>query len=262
MPEGHTIHRVARDHYRLFRGEALQVSSPQGRFQAESAALAGQEITKIQAFGKHLVYHWSGGPLLHVHLGLYGKFRVHRGGAPEPRGQIRLRVEAANAAFDLHGPNRCELLTDDELHSLTARLGPDPLRKDADPELAWRRISRSRASIGALLLNQAVIAGVGNVYRAEILHLARISPHRLGRDLSAAEFDKVWSLCARLLELGVKYNRIVVADPLEIGKPRSRMSRSERLLIYKKSDCRTCGAPVRKEVVGGRAIYHCAQCQL
>lgn len=262
MPEGHTIHRVARDHARLFRGEALQVSSPQGRFQAESAALAGQAITKIEAFGKHLVYHWSGGPLLHVHLGLYGKFRIHRGGAPEARGQIRLRVEAANTAFDLHGPNRCELLTGEEFQSLTARLGPDPLRKDAEPELAWRRISRSRAPIGALLLNQAVIAGVGNVYRAEILHLARISPYRMGKELSAAEFDEVWALCVSLLELGVKYNRIVVADPAEVSKPRSRMSRSERLLIYKKSECRNCGAPVRKEIVGGRAIYYCAECQV
>ena len=260
MPEGHTIHRIASDHTRDYVGQKLKVSSPQGRFASGAKQLSGKPLNQVEACGKHLFYRWPAGKTLHIHLGLYGKFRTHKLPVPEPKGQVRLRVIGESKAFDLNGPNCCELLTDDEVTAIFDRLGPDPLRSDADTERVWTRISRSRAAIGGLLLNQAAVAGVGNVYRAEALHLAHINPDRPGNSLSRDEFDQLWSIIVDLLKIGKKYNRIIVADPKDIGKPRSRMNRSERLLIYKKPYCR-CGAEVKVWNLANRKMYACPVCQ-
>jgi endonuclease-8 len=261
MPEGHTIHRVARDHRRRFLHESLDVSSPQGRFAAEAAKLNGDQLEQIEAYGKHLVYHWSSGRLLHIHLGLYGKFRLQKLPLPEPVGAVRLRILGSSHGFDLRGPNCCELLTPDALERLLARLGPDPLRSDAEPDLAWRRILRSRAAIGSLLLDQSVIAGIGNVYRAEALFQLRIHPDRPGRDLTRGEFDLLWELMVEWLKLGVRYNRIITADARDAGKTPGRLTRGERLMIYKKSACPACDRPVSHWDCGNRTIYACRRCQ-
>ena len=271
MPEGHTIHRVARDHGKLFVGERLVASSPQGRFAEEAEGLSGRRLARVDAVGKHLFYEWApkrrgGEPdIVHVHLGLYGKFRLHKtrrdGAWPEPRGAVRLRVEGEAAAFDLNGPNRCELLDRAGRQAHFERLGPDPLRDDADPERAWRRIHRSKAAIGTLLMNQEVIAGVGNIYRSEVLHLLSIHPERAGKDVDRDEFDAIWNKLVELMRVGVKLNRIVISDPADVGKPRGRMTRDERLRIYKKELCPDCGTAVSEWQLGGRKAFACESCQ-
>ncbi len=260
MPEGHTIHRVARDHSGRYEGP-LQVSSPQGRFAEGARALDGQELEKVEAYGKHLFYWWSGAQVLHVHLGLYGKFRNHKSPPPEPRGAVRLRVVGESHAFDLNGPNTCELLTPAGRNKITDRLGADPLRKDADVEKAWTRISRSRAAIGKLLLDQSVIAGAGNIYRAEVLFVCGIDPERAGNTLTRDEFGAVWQNLVEMLRIGVRYNRIITADPSDTGKPRSRMNRSERVLCYKKETCPRCEAEIKSWDLGARTMYACTKCQ-
>ncbi|MFK7821230.1 MAG: Fpg/Nei family DNA glycosylase [Planctomycetaceae bacterium] len=260
MPEGHTIHRLARDHKRDFVGQKLRVSSPQGRFTAEAKKLNGTVLNGVEAFGKHLFYEW-GQKVVHIHLGLYGKFRRHKLPVPEPRGAVRVRLIGNTYGLDLNGPNCCELITAEEQASIVDRIGPDPLRKDADPDRVWNRISRSRAAIGTLLLNQTVIAGVGNVYRAEILFLLGIHPETPGRELERDEFDKLWETCSELLKIGVRYNRIIVADPEDVGKPRSRMNRTERLLVYKKPACTRCETPIETSLLGSRKMYACPVCQ-
>lgn len=275
MPEGHTIHRLARDHTKALVGDKLQASSPQGRFDEGAEELSGRKLKRIDAVGKHLLYEWSGtkrspGPILHVHLGLYGKFRLHRleptkakpkRELPEPRGAVRLRLVGPRAAFDLNGPTRCELFDAVARDALFDRLGPDPLRDDADPERAWKRISRSRAGIGGLLMNQEVIAGVGNIYRCEVLHLAGIHPDRPGKDLDRREFDWVWEKLVELMRIGVKHNRIIISDPDDVGKPRGRMTRDERLRIYKKESCLGCGTSVAEWEIAGRKVFACPTCQ-
>lgn len=260
MPEGHTIHRIADDHMRDFSGQKLKVSSPQGRFKIGAKKLHNKTLESVEAWGKHLFYRWSAKQILHIHLGLYGKFRRHKLPVPEPRGAVRLRVIGDERAFDLNGPNCCELLSKPEVEAVYARLGHDPLRKDADPEALWNRVSKSKAAIGTLLLNQSVIAGVGNVYRAEALFLENINPDRAGKSLTRDEFDSLWKTIVDLLKIGRKYDRIIVADPKEIGKPRSKMNREERLLIYKKEYCR-CGAKVRWYELANRNMYACPVCQ-
>lgn len=262
MPEGHTIHRLARDQTRDFAGQALRVSSPQGRFAEGAEALDGRRLVTIEAHGKHLGYVFDGGGVLHVHLGLYGKFRRHKSPPPGPRGQVRLRVIGNEKAFDLNGPNCCELLSRPEWEAVRGRLGPDPLRDDADPEALWTRLQKSRGAIGALLLNQAVVAGVGNIYRSEVLHLLDIHPDRPANTLTREEFDAFWELLVELLEIGVKYNRIIIADPADVGKPRSRMTRQERLLVYKKPHCSYCESPIASWLLAARKVFACTKCQV
>lgn len=261
MPEGHMIHRLARDQSRDFVGQRLQVSSPQGRFAAGAKLLDGRILEGIDAYGKHLCYRWQGKKLLHIHLGLYGKYRRHRSPPPVPRGQVRLRAVGEKYSFDLNGPNQCELLSSRDWSKLLDRLGPDPLRDDAEPERAWQRIQKSRAAIGGLLLDQSVIAGVGNIYRSEVLYLEGIHPQRQGKSLSREEFDRVWMRLVKLLKVGVRYNRIITADAKQIGKPPSRLNRQERLLIYKKDWCERCDTMIASWKLAARTVFACPNCQ-
>ncbi len=261
MPEGHTIHRIARDQNRDFVGSKLSVSSPQGRFTAGAKSLNGRVLESIEAHGKHLCYKWSGGKLVHVHLGLFGRFRPHSVPVPEPRGQVRLRVVGDKKAFDLSGPTACEVISKSRWSKIQARLGQDPLRSDSDPELAWRRICRSRAAIGALLLDQSVIAGVGNVYRCEVLYLLGIHPQTPGKSLQRQQYDELWRKLCALLQIGVTYNRIIIPDPSEVGKPRARMNKQERLFVYKKDHCVRCDAEIVSWVLGARKVFACPRCQ-
>lgn len=261
MPEGHTIHRLARDQNKEFAGQTVRVSSPQGRFAEGAAKLDRRKLVTIEAHGKHLGYRFTGGRVMHIHLGLYGKFRRHLVPPPEPRGQVRLRMIGRERAIDLNGPNCCEVITPADWEAIRDRLGEDPLRDDSDPQVVWNRMSKSRAAIGALLLNQAVIAGVGNVYRSEVLHLLGIHPQTPGQELTRDDFDLLWSKLVELLQIGVKHNRIIIADPAEVGRPRSRMTRAERLLVYKKRHCRTCHSPIATWELAARKVFACPTCQ-
>lgn len=261
MPEGHTIHRIAQDHRRDYLGKTLQSSSPQGRFSNEAEAISGKRLNAIEAHGKHLCYQFGRGVCVHIHLGLYGKFRPLKAPFGEPRGQVRWRLLGSRNGFDLNGPNCCELITKSDWESIQGRLGPDPLREDADPELVWASMQKSRAPIGALLLNQRIVSGVGNVYRCEVLHLLHIHPERPARELTRDEFDQLWAMLKRLLKIGVRYNRIIINDPAEIGKPRSKMTRDERLRIYKQPNCPNCDAPIKTWELGARRMYACMRCQ-
>lgn len=267
MPEGHVVHRQARRINRTFRGEELRVSSPQGRFAEGAALLNGTAIDKADALGKHLLVDFGDDRTLHVHLGLYGKWQFGKGEAPEPRGQVRLRLESADAYADLRGPTACEVLTPAEVDVLAARIGPDPIRKDADPERAWRRISRSRAPIGTLLMDQSAFAGVGNIYRAEALYRAGIDPYRAGRDVSRAEFNVMWDDLVDLMRDGVRRGRIdTVRDehtPRAMGRPRRRDRHGGEVYVYRREgqDCLVCGDEVVWADMAGRNLYWCPTCQ-
>ena len=102
MPEGHTLHRLARLHQRRFAGAPVAVSSPQGRFTG-AASLTGRVFTRASAWGKHLFHHYDGGPIVHVHLGLYGTFTEAPVPMPLPVGQVRMRLVGSQYGTDLRG---------------------------------------------------------------------------------------------------------------------------------------------------------------
>jgi endonuclease VIII len=261
VPEGHTIHRLARDLRSTLRGAPVAASSPQGRFEAGAAEVDGRLLRRAEAWGKYLFCDFGTGDVLHVHLGLIGKFRRRPSPPPEPTGAVRLRLEGERATWDLSGPTRCELVTPEEQDRIVSRLGADPLRRDADVAAARDRFARSTKAVGAIVLDQGVIAGIGNVFRAELLFLCGIHPDREARSVTDDEFDEFWARTVELLGVGVRLGRIVTTEPEEIGRPRSRMRPDDRLYVYHREICRRCGTQIATLVLGGRPIWFCPTCQ-
>ncbi|MEO0605820.1 MAG: DNA-formamidopyrimidine glycosylase family protein, partial [Myxococcota bacterium] len=218
MPEGHTIHRLARDHDRWFAGGPVALTSPQGRFEEGASALSGRTVRTVDAYGKHLFYHFEGGPVLHVHLGLFGKFRMRKRPAAPLRGAPRMVLGNDEREVRLSGPTACEILTRAELKAIHARLGPDPLRPRAPGKRFVDEMARRKRQAGAVLLDQSLIAGVGNVYRSELLYLVGVHPLMRCHEVPRATWTRVWQDAKALLEIGVKLNRIVTVDPAERGR--------------------------------------------
>ena len=260
MPEGHTLHRLARAHRRHYVGAPVAVSSPQGRFAAAAALVDGRVLERAEALGKHLFHGYGPDLVVHVHLGLYGTFSEQPLPVQPAQGQVRMRLVGATHWSDLRGPTACELITDVEVDALRARLGPDPLRRDADPERARARVCRSRAPIATLLMDQSVLAGVGNVYRAEVLFRQRLDPMRPGRDLEAQGWDAVWVDLVALMRDGLRRGRIATLRPehRRRGVPGSREH-----YVYRRTGlpCLVCGTPVASAALGGHNLYWCPYCQ-
>jgi endonuclease-8 len=263
VPEGHTIHRLAREQQKHFGGQVVRASSPQGRFVEGASLIDGQVLRRTEAWGKHLLHHYGGGVLLHVHLGLYGKFTTGTGSPPAPRGALRLRLIGDAQWADLRGPTACELLEPGERTELLARLGPDPLRRDADPGRAYARLSRSRTSMAALLMDQTVLAGIGNVYRAELLFRHRIDPFRPGHSLDEVTWAAMWTDLVTLMHHGVRVGQIITVRAADRPRARGRLSREESVYVYRRTGlpCRVCGTEIRTEVLAGRNLFWCPSCQ-
>lgn len=263
MPEGHTLHRLARLHQKRFGRKPVIVTSPQQRFAEGADAVSGRVLRRADAWGKHLFHHYDGGHIVHVHLGLYGTFTEAPLPLDEPVGQVRMRMIGTEYGTDLRGPTVCEVIDAGAVDDVVARLGPDPLRPDADPAPAWTRITKSRRTIGGLLMDQKVIAGVGNVYRSELLYRHHIDPFRPGTDISADEFDAMWTDLVGLMKVGVRRGKIVVVRPEhDRGAPSYRPGRP-RTYVYRRAGdaCRVCGAAVRTAELEARNVFWCPTCQ-
>jgi formamidopyrimidine-DNA glycosylase len=332
VPEGHTVHRLARTFAELFEGEVLAVTSPQGRFDAGAALLTGRRLVVSEAWGKQLFLGFAetGGSdpglwWLRVHLGLYGAWTfasdgsadvVHAIGAPRarigetgspladdaaggpwavpaPRGAVRARLLGAHAVADLNGPTACEVITAEEKAAVEARLGRDPIRHgDSDAARAQfvARVRRSRVTVGQQLMDQAVVAGVGNIYRAEALFRAGVDPLLPGTDVDAVTLGEVWDDLVVLMRDGVVRGAIVTTRPEDRGPdapgiraagglaalgpttrrherrapvPPGAVLRAESFYVYQRDGlpCRLCGTPVLVKDVGGRTLYWCGACQ-
>ena len=267
MPEGHTLYRLAREQSLLFAGRPVHVSSPQGRFEAGAALLDGRVLDEVFSYGKHL-FAGFGGDTLHVHLGLYGGYTSGTGVPPPARGALRMRWEGpgpdgAGVWTDLRGPTVCEVLPAPEVDRILARLGPDPLRSRADGGAAHRRIAGSRTAVGALLMDQTVLAGVGNVYRAELLFRHGVSPFRPGRGVDPDLWTRMWADLVALMRSGVRMGRIVTTRPGDRGRRRGAVQRDDAHYVYRRTGlpCRICSTEVRTELMVGRNLYWCPACQ-
>lgn len=218
-------------------------------------------LEQVEAYGKHLFYDFGGGRLIHVHLGLFGRFLHHPPPPPAPREAVRLRLSGLSLTVDLVGPTECALIDPAVRDAVLARLGPDPLRRDADPDAAWRKLQRRRTPIGVALLDQSVIAGIGNVFRAEILHVHGLHPESPSNTVTREQFDSMWTTLVGWMRHGVKDRVIITVDPKEVGKPRSRIANGEALWVYKQERCRRCGNEVSRWDLSGRWAYACEACQ-
>ncbi|MGY2874182.1 endonuclease VIII [Marmoricola sp. URHA0025 HA25] len=277
MPEGHTLLRLARELDSAFAGRPVRVGSPQGRFAADAAQIDGALCLGAESAGKHLFVELAGDRFVHIHLGLIGKLDVlvvpPGQPVPLPVGQVRLRlVSAASTAggtayADLRGATQCDLIGAERRAHIIGQLGDDPLRPDADPEHAWSRISRSARPIGDLLMDQAVVAGVGNVYRAEILFRHRLHPLRPGKTLRRGQFLALWADLVELMEYGVRTGRIDTVRPEHtpeaMGRPPRQDDHGGEVYVYRRhgQPCLVCGTKVRTDVLVGRNLFWCSRCQ-
>jgi endonuclease-8 len=267
MPEGHTLFRLAADLTAAFAGQRVEVSSPQSRFAAGAAVVDGQILQGADSAGKHLFVRFQSGDVVHVHLGLIGAFRIEAGPPPAPVGAVRLRLVGPHAYADLRGAITCDLISTQSVERILTRLGPDPLRPDADADKAFDRIRKSRKAVGALLMDQSVLAGVGNVYRAETLFRAKLHPLTPGQKVSRRRWNALWADLVDLMEYGVQTGRIDTVrpehDPETMGRSPRVDDHGGEVYVYRRhgQPCHACGATVRIKVLEGRNLYWCPTCQ-
>ncbi|WP_435744658.1 Fpg/Nei family DNA glycosylase [Microbacterium sp. PMB16] len=331
MPEGHSVHRIARQFDRNFIGKTLHASSPQGRFAEGAAVLDGRAAVSVKAVGKQMFLEAEGDLWLRVHLGLYGAWdfageilldptiasangrmgqtnqrgtvlddpilddagenslssigaprrtRVHvrmseqtKGLADEGLewpppivGQVRLRLMTDITAADLRGPTACVLQTPEEMLATVAKLGPDPLVGDPieNEERFVRAVRKTQTVIALLLMDQSVVSGIGNVYRAELLYRHRLNPHTSGRDVPEDVLRAIWHDWVRLLAIGVETGQMMTMDDLSPEDYRAAMaSRDDRHWVYHRAGlpCRVCGTEIALEEIGARKLYWCPRCQ-
>jgi endonuclease-8 len=323
MPEGHSVHRIARQFALHFVGHRVAVSSPQGRFAGGAQEIDGRTMTDARAVGKQMFLEFDGELWLRVHLGLYGAWDFagditsdatvaasngrmgqtnQRGtvangehedslssiGAPrrtrlrmsesekvgpeldafppEPIGAVRVRLLTANAVADLRGPTACEVLLPEEVQIVLAKLGPDPLVDDGGVGEARfvTTVAKKPTPIGLLLMDQSVVSGIGNVYRAELLFRARLNPHTPGKLVPAELVRALWADWSYLLGIGVETGQMMTMDNLDGDDyARALASRDDRHWVYHRDGkpCRVCGTPIVMELAAARKLYYCAHCQ-
>lgn len=291
MPEGHSVHRIARQFARHFTGTPVAVSSPQGRFAADAALLDGHRIVEARAVGKQMFLEFDNGLYLRVHLGLYGAWdfagEISGGGEgeaslssigaprltrlrmseqeaegeltgafpPDPVGQVRVRLLTDTVVADLRGPTACVVETAEQVQAVIDRLGPDPLVDDlaAGEERFVAIVRKKPTPIALLLMDQAVISGIGNVYRAEMLFRARQNPFTPGRDVLEPVVRALWRDWVHLLAIGFGTGLMYTMDDEATGDPKPEH------WVYQRTGelCRVCGATIQMQELGGRKLYWC-----
>ena len=270
MPEGHTIHRHARYQNLLLAGKRTASTSPQGRFAEHAELISGKKLHRVEPLGKHLFYHFTRG-VVHVHLGMYGRYRKIRrgrspsgggGGWPEPTPAVRWRLTApgSRVGVDLTGPTACELLEPDAVQAIRDRIGVDLIGPEAEAArpAVRERVLGSRTPIGVALMDQSLTSGIGNAYRSELLYRARLDPRVPGKDVRPEVFDAVYDDAVYLLRVGVRHRHILCVEPGCVGKTRWRdLAEDERFWVYRRETCRGCGGPVEHIKQAGRSVYLC-----
>ena len=263
MPEGHTVQRTANEFNEHFQGRKLKVDSPQGRFSSEAKLINNRVLIQARAIGKQLFLDFDNGLTCRIHLGIYGKWRFTSQKNKELTGQVRARFFTREYLADLRGPTVCEVIDSKTVKFIEQRLGPDPTNPDPrKTELARfvDRVSNSKSPIGLLLMNQDVVSGIGNVYRAELLFRAGISPHIPGNELEVTAIKSLWVDAVKLMKVGVATGLMITRDELAKKNP----VKAERNFVYKREGerCLRCQSLVAIEMMNSRKLYWCPGCQV
>jgi formamidopyrimidine-DNA glycosylase len=185
---------------------------------------------------------------------------------PEPVGAVRVRLLTDATVADLRGPTACDVLQPDEVRAQIAKLGPDPLVDSAKKgeQRFVDAVAKKPTPIGLLLMDQSVVAGIGNVYRAELLFRARLNPHTPGKLIPEEVVRNLWRDWTKLLKLGVKTGQMLTMDGLSTAKYNAALAnRADRHWVYHRTGepCRVCGTPIVMELAAGRKLYWCPKDQ-
>jgi endonuclease-8 len=263
MPEGPQVHLVALRHTKAFAGKIIHADSPDGRSDHVAALIDGKKLKRVDAVGKHLFYVFDRDLQIHIHLGRFGWFEEGAMPLPEPKGMLRYRMWNAKSYAELRGAIAIEEYGREQRAAVEARIGPDPLNHH-DPANAFARIAKSKSPVGLLLMDQSVIAGVGNIFRAETLFRQGVAPHRMGTSIDRPTFDGIWNDLTVLMERSVAdAGRIVTTEPADRTTKRKIVPRADRTYVYHREGlpCRHCGTTILRGPMASRTVYWCPQCQ-
>ena len=298
MPEGNEIHRWAARHTAAFAGKKVRVEAPGSSRFLEAPALDNRVLVGVRAVGKHLGYDFGKGRLLHVHLGMYGDFTEGTGELPPEKGALRVRLWNAAAVklgtqpgeskrhawysnddgtghiapekvawVELRGPTDCSVWTEAKWATLLERLGPDPLNGDKATRFV-EKMTKRKTPVGALMMDQTVAAGIGNIYRAELLFRARLSPFAAGNTVPEKTLAAIWKDAIPLMKAGMVDRRIVTTKPKDrpgykLSKKTGPVLKEEAHYVYRRQGqpCLICGTTIVTKVMAGRNLFWCPSCQ-
>lgn len=262
MAEGPTVARWA-DQLQAMVGEALvEVQGPQ-RWHERAQALVGQPVSQVRSHGKNLLISIGDDTVIRCHAMMYGSWQFGEPGMalgkPEERVRLRLRTARHEAVF-FSGPV-VEFLTADGAreHPKLAALGPDVLDPQFDRDEVWRRMQqRPEFSIAEALLDQTMVAGIGNIWKSEGLYLAGIDPRRKMREIQRAEVERLWDLMVPLMQESRQTGRIATVPASQRGAGLWRW-------VYGRTGhaCIHCEGLVQMILQGAsrRRTYYCPECQ-
>jgi endonuclease VIII len=273
MPEGDTIFRAARALHRALAGQTVIAFDSQlpalSRIHAD-APLTGRTIERVTAAGKHLLMHFSGDLVLRTHMRMNGSWHIYRPGERWQRARRDMRILISTETFEAVGFNIpvAEFTSSRALsrHNELRRLGPDLLSDEFRTSEAVQRIrERGTTPIADALLNQRVVAGLGNVYKSEVLFMCRVNPFTLVRDVGDDKLAAIVDTAQQVLRANVSEALAPMTTYSGFRKTTRRASPRERLWVYGRArlPCRRCGTPVRirKQGLDARLTYWCPECQ-
>jgi endonuclease VIII len=278
MPEGDTIYRTARALQRAIGGNVVtgfETGLAKLVRVNDNAPLVGRVVEKVESRGKWCLIYFSGDLILATHMLMSGSWHLYRTGERWRMGRDKMRVVIRTADWEAVGFNIpvAEFYTASSLmrNSQVPKLGPDILSdeftvEDGVARLAAYERESPDAEIAVVLLNQRVMAGLGNVYKSEVAFAAGVNPFRAMKTITAKEMELI-------VEFAQRYMKANVADGVGEGiatysgnrRTTHAMDREERLWVYGRQgeECRRCGAKVmmRKQGVQARSTYWCPECQ-
>jgi endonuclease VIII len=269
MPEGDTIFRAARTLQRALGGRTVVV------FESMLPALnrveiKGRTIDRVSTAGKHLLMHFSGGLVLRTHMRMNGSWHIYRRGEAWRRPRRDMRVVVGTDDFEAVGFSipEAELIAARDLgrHDGLRKLGPDLLGETFDSGEALRRLrERGDMTVADALLNQQVVAGIGNVYKSEVLFLCRVNPFTVVAALGDRQLASIVETARRLLRANVSEGLAAMTTYTGFRRTTRLDDPKERLWVYGRArlPCRRCGTPISisKEGTDARLTYWCAECQ-
>lgn len=294
MPEGNEVHRWAERHNAAFGGRRLNVlPGPNHRFH-DAHLVDGKKLRRVLAVGKHLGYEFGDDLILHVHLGRFGDWTEGCGELPEPKGMLRAVLQRAGSGrarrsvqgqphnlrcgkddgtqpfppedvewCELRGPTDCSVYDRAKWEALMARLGPDPLGDDPaghdDPRRYVDAVLNRKTAVGELLMDQSIVSGVGNIYRAEVLFRHRVNPFTPGEEMKAKVLEAIWKDLPPLLRAGMVDRRIVCTKRADRPSKAEPALRGEEHYVYRRhgKPCFVCGERILHRDVAGRTLYWC-----
>jgi len=275
MPEGPEIFRAARALHQAVANQPIRLVLSYPKLRSRATVLAEVPIVRVRSRSKAILTEFADGTVLYSHNQLYGEWRVHTRDAPFAARQVRLRIETANARAVLYSATDFSWLRagQEHQHPYLAKLGPEVLNGEVTAKMLATRLAEfPRRVVAAALLDQNVIAGLGNYLRADILFVAGVDPRVQIGQLAPAALLRIANACKKLSARSVHQCGVVrplaeyIASLQDKSNHQARDGdayQASRFYVYNREGkpCWTCGTKIQRVTQGGRGLFLCEVCQ-